>query len=263
MILRLPILTTKSYTYSKIYPLPNSKNLILIPPAQFHLENQEEKWTDDCRTLLNQTMCQKIKFDSTCKLKDLTKFQFAHVTNKYNLFTELTNTAILISTAYPESIMENCNFNIKKTTVQGNNILVSNCDIIIEDNVFRRPGPNYTISPPEVREEVFEHRMKIEFKQEHLQDIRKLQDEAKNLNSDSLLFNPLVQYTHYSFTSVLFLMFLLTISCLGYFRKSLYRKLHKKKNIVRISKHELQELYPKLNEVVQNTKGGGIMERPL
>lgn len=48
MILKIPILSIQSYHYSKIYPLPNIQNKILIPPSQFHLESDDEKWTDNC-----------------------------------------------------------------------------------------------------------------------------------------------------------------------------------------------------------------------
>lgn len=37
-MLYVPILKPPVYQYTKVYPLPNSQNVVLIPPAQYHLQ---------------------------------------------------------------------------------------------------------------------------------------------------------------------------------------------------------------------------------
>lgn len=253
MVLKIPILKPTSFIYSRIYPIPNTKNKIILLPAKYFLQsNQSELWSNDCRNLHNQSLCHNTLKNEKCSLENLNTCQAAETTNDYRIIQQMENTALMVSTKQPLELIENCEYQVQKLTVQYNVLISSSCSIIIENTIFRKPGFNRTIILPEVEDITLTHRYEVLLKEEHLQDLQKLQEEARFIKSKSIIFNPLVHYTHYSATAIIFVVIVICIIVLCYFRNNVYKNLCKKRNVVNISAKEFVQLYPKLSADAQD-----------
>ncbi|XP_031333824.1 uncharacterized protein LOC116163835 [Photinus pyralis] len=99
-ILYIPILNPTLYRYSRIYPIPNSQDKVIIPPAKYYLLGEEKEfWTEeDCKTFRNQTICiEEPRIDKCSLVHDIHDCICAIANNNYRLFTQLKDGKILIS----------------------------------------------------------------------------------------------------------------------------------------------------------------------
>lgn len=137
-MLKIPILTPFTYNYTQIYPIPNEQNIVLIPPAKFHLHRyEEEAWTEEeCPIISTQRICQKPIQQSTCHLQDTTKCQQAQTLGEFKLYKQLTNNEILVSSNIELEIIENCEKHLHRIKITGNNVIESTCILIIENNFY-------------------------------------------------------------------------------------------------------------------------------
>lgn len=249
-VLKIPILQSLTYERSAVYPVPNAKNQILIPPAQFYLVHQQsEKWTDDCREFRNRSICYNIKKNCQCRLQTPKSCRSAVVTNNYAAIVQLRNTALLLTTRAPMEIIENCDYGVQKTTIKSNYVIKSQCDIIIGESTYRRPGLNFTIDVSNITEVQLNQTHQVKLKMEHLQDLQQLHQDVSELEEESIAFHPVFHFTHYAVTGSVVLIVLIVSCVLCRFRKNLYKNLFKKRRVVTLT--ELRSLHPNLNEVVQ------------
>lgn len=67
-ILYIPILHNSFYQYSRIYPIADRKNRVLLPPYRYHLQNAEgEFWTNEkCNVFDNQIICVEVPVVNKC-----------------------------------------------------------------------------------------------------------------------------------------------------------------------------------------------------
>lgn len=114
-MLYVPILKLPIYQYTKVYPLPNSQNVVLIPPTQYHLQGiQEELWTEEsCRTM--DALKNPRKRNATSN-----ECTYAEVINNYKLYVQFKNNKIIVSTKNTLEIIEKCPSKISRQSVKYN-----------------------------------------------------------------------------------------------------------------------------------------------
>lgn len=256
MILKIPILQHGIYQYAHVYPIPNIREQVLLPPAKYHLQNgPEEKWTEKCRHLLGFTLCPSDTLHhSSCKLQHVSSCQTAQINNNYKTFTLLENNSVLSSSNVPEDIIENCNGTIRKYEIIGNNILSTYCDLIIQNQLIRKATLNFSVPIEELNETLtFSPQFEVQLRTHHLQDIAKLKEEASRLQHP-LTLHPIVHLVQHSITILLFIGAVLLTWCLLRYRAAIQKLICGKRVVVKISRKDLRDLEDSpsnLNEVVQ------------
>lgn len=185
-LLKIPILSSESYNYSKIYPIPNEKSQIIIPPASYHLElmSMEEFWIDeDCPVIEERIVCStKIKTDK-CNLKDLQHCVVAVVNKMYQVHAILHNNELLLSTNYPIEIIENFDDYLERKILNGTNIIRSNCKIIFDKTVIYNKFLNFSINAPQVEIQTLKEIGNVKLTLEHLNNVKQLKNDVENLNT--------------------------------------------------------------------------------
>ena len=144
MALKVPILNPIQYNISKIYPTPNQKHISLVPPAKYYLENRlENRWTDSCQSTISIYICQNL-VNSHCLLNKQTTCEFAETKNSEAY--KLISSGILTIFSEPKEVIEKCQNIISRHTLHLNNIINSECSVIIDNNLINTYNSNITIN---------------------------------------------------------------------------------------------------------------------
>lgn len=217
LYLEIPILKPFNISYSQVYPVPNPNNLIIAPPAKFILRGQNTSfWTNEkCRTTSKTTICVNPPTPDPCDLTIPHQCKIVQVSNSYQIVTPLKNRQILALSKVPLEVIENCHELLHKTTVVGNTLLTSPCQIIIGKSTFSQTTPLANIPLPVYQPLDLEPTETIKFTFHHLSDPAKIMEDATALND-----NPFqLQNIHLATTSSLFIAFLTIAVFICLFRK--------------------------------------------
>lgn len=261
-ILKIPILHPTMYQYSKLYPVPNNEQIVLLLPDQYHLSsNQTEKWSKACKSIHKTSICKEVK-DSECYLRNSQNCTYAKILNEHNVYIILNNHQLLLTTVKPTEVIENCNDVLIRKTLQGNYILQSSCKVIIGSETITLSKQEFNISYPNVNVTRLVPSRTINFNSQHMQDIELLQREAQMLQTPVNL-HPL-HYVNSSFTGLITIVLIVCIIVLLKYRKLLYSKLCKSRPIIKVDMNQLQrnqqekileeiQLHSTLNEDIQKS----------
>ncbi|KAF5302411.1 hypothetical protein FQR65_LT08499 [Abscondita terminalis] len=202
-ILYIPILDQSFYQYSRIYPIPDSENKILIPPFKHHLQGARgEFWTDEqCKVFNNQTICVEAPRLAKCSIVNNDNCVYAIISNDYKLYAQLNDGKILLSCKFDLLITEECREEIQSISVR-NNVLISsktNCKIIIDNQIFENSANNVTFKNNLIVKDYKANRM-INLQPKHLTDFDSLNEESESIIVPVNL-HPLVHITQFFFYS--------------------------------------------------------------
>lgn len=249
-VLKLPILKQQSYQYFSVYPLPNSKHQIIVPPASHYLEEDDQhRWASFCRRSRQYFICYDQLEDSCCPQRP-TECDAADVINPYFAIIELENTTLLVSTKNKIEVIEKCDKEIQKQLIQNNNLIHSSCEVIIGNSTFQKPGRNLTLDIPVINNEanLESNQQQVKLKVEHLRDTKQLRADLIKLRESSR-GRPLIQYAHASTTGITAVIILAICIAGCHYRKNLAKNICANRPIVTIT--ELKKIIPKLDEDAQ------------
>lgn len=249
-ILKIPILKIEKFSYSKIYPIPNPKQIILIPEAQYVL-NHEQWIRNECKKADNEYICEDA-IQSKCKLSNLSRCEFATIEANYTEVIALHD-SLLITTNQPIELIENCSPRIKRKTIRNNAIISSNCSLLINGQIYNLPPTSYN----------HEYDRKISLVQPplpkfKLKKIQHLNLEEINKKIEEIEETPLHMSAtyHITQTSIVGILTIITISlCVLAFvyRIRLLNLFCRKTVLIKVPKHQTQEAIQvnTLNEDIQ------------
>ncbi|KAK9876310.1 hypothetical protein WA026_012609 [Henosepilachna vigintioctopunctata] len=227
-ILYIPILYPDSFTYQRIYPIPNRLDTIIQPPTMYRLYRpHKELWTnEECQNIENQTLCSKKHKDSKCTLTNLTTCTFLKATNEYNIQIQLENNKILLSCKKPTKIIEECGNHITYKKVKQSALISANpnCKIIIGNSVFEDTHTNFTLNITKIKVEEFETKKFINLQQKHINDINTLKEEAEELELHNESQPPIKNSIHFSITLIILVAMVLIFTGLLFQRKTLHKQ---------------------------------------
>lgn len=226
-ILKIPILDSSPFQYTRIYPIPDKQNNVLIPPGKYHLQGtRREIWTDEkCKVIENQIVCFEKPRISECSFTDFKNCTIAMANNNYKLFTQLQNGKILVSCKIRFHLAEECKNNVYNYEII-DNVLVSskdNCKIIIGDDVFVNTFSNFTFENSLVISNINPHKtnLGIQLQQKHLDDLKDLKEDLKILSNNDFSLDPILHVTHFSLTLSIIVISCISILLLYVFRNRL------------------------------------------
>lgn len=228
-ILYVPILYESSYQYSRIYPIPNLHNQVLITPYKYHLRTARlELWTSElCKVIESQIVCCEKPSDDKCSLKFNKNCTYASVNNNFKLYAQLLKGNVLVSCKNEVTVFEECPSGIESVKVKTSSLISSknNCKLIIDDQTFENTFSNFSFKNP-LEIKCHKTNVEINLQPEHLDDLTSLNNEAKTLQIDHNL-HPAFHAVHFSVTFMIIILFCL-VCILFYIRK---RNLANKKEI--------------------------------
>lgn len=205
-ILSVPILSTNTYNLKHIYPVPNSENKVLIPPAQYFLSNGiKHFWSEQRCILYEETNVCETTFEHVCNIINPTNCTFALAKNNYKLYKMLEDSTLLVDFKEKTSIIEQC-ANVKYFNIQNSNIIYSkeNCKIVLDNNIFSTKVLNFSLEISYVQNFTHVPTKEINILNKHLLTVHEL-------DKDLLPFINKSDYTypiHYIF---IFIIVLVTI----------------------------------------------------
>lgn len=257
MVLKLPILYPTHYNHTKIYPVPDNKSIILVPPTSHHLESLgEEKWVENCFSSSQQTICQG-EHVTECSLKGYLKHCTTAYADKANAYKLLSN-GILTTFSKPEEIIEKCQSTITRFLLQNSNLLLPECEVIIENNIITPVTKEFQI--PQIRNLStynLQPQKGIALQPVHLEDVSSLKEDLYELQKEEhLLGTPVAAATHLAITTFCIIFIILLICFFVLYRAKFKEFLFKKRFTVKIKASELKKIKDKyLSEDSQNLDG--------
>lgn len=253
-ILKIPIIKPISLNYSQIYPLPNSQEIVLIPPRKYLLETEQHTyWTDEhCKIIDTHTLCinNPLLFE-TCKLNSPTQCPTAVITNNYEITLPLQNHQLLTAFRNQQDVLEDCNGQIQKKFIQGTNLISSSCHLLIGENIYDNTNPTFNVKIPNISQLALQPFQETSLQVKHFLNPQDLQMEARQLQTIPIHLLPAVHIAHYSFTSLMCLILISITVIVLKFRQRLHDLLCKPAKITIIKRrqqdpqeHELRHLTP-------------------
>ena len=183
--LKIPVLADELLHFSKIIPIPNSNNNILLPPYTFTLNSKGlTKWTnEECKKTFSFWYCQKEPHEDTCTLDDLSKCNFAIVKNNFSLFTQLTDGNTIICSKEPKKVNEDCDRSFKSIKISMCNVILgkNDCTYSFLKHTWMGSNKTFTQQWPSFQEPT-EIQHKVDIKNFHLDEPTKLLPEFRETN---------------------------------------------------------------------------------
>lgn len=204
-LLKIPILNPYQASYSKIYPIPNKRDVIVIPPKTFIIEiNNETFWTnEDCHLINSINLCTESPSQENCTIPFSNNCQTAKITNNYKIVRVLRNQQLLALFKNHQEIIEDCHGLIRKSFIKGSNVLSSNCKLIIDSSVYDKTVPTFQILLQSNPEDNLTYHHEAELHLRHLTFPSDLLEESKELENNQLHLPSIVQLIHYGMTGTL------------------------------------------------------------
>lgn len=234
-ILKIPIFKPITANYTKIYPLPNNQDLILIPPRAYLIKTEDATlWTDEtCQTVNRVNICVHQPIQDDCLITSLSQCIFAKAKNNYEIVHVLQNNQLLTSFKNPREVLEDCNGLISRKTIQGSNILSSSCRIVIDSSVYQNSVPSYTIDMPQIQPLLknFTHEVSLQLK--HLSSPTTLLEDAQPIQSMGL--SNFANGMHFTITGVTIACILVLIVFLVKFRHRVSDLFFKPRTIIHLT----------------------------
>lgn len=252
-ILKLPVLSREPYEYSRIYPIPNKYDQIIIPEKTYHLtSSDQELWTNEaCQQIEDITLCTRTP-TSGCHLVFKPKCRYAKTQDQYQLQTLLQDGSILVTSTTPQEVIESCNnARPNRSTLTGSYIVVPTCRTIIGDIMYSAAEVNLTLEIPTADPIDRSYHKEINIESTHLQNIQQLQEDLKEINEDNIVLHPVIQYSHYSITGLLLLLSIIITTLLWKHRMVIRDRLFQPRPLITLeAMREL--LHPDQNNIPMN-----------
>lgn len=242
MALKVPILNPTYYNISRIHPIPNEDAIALIPPTKYYLEgDQEDKWADRCQPTIELYICQSCQ-SSRCILSKPEECEAMKTINVDAYM--LTSHGLLTTFSKPKEVIEKCQNSVTRHSIVKNNIILSTCAIIMDNNLITI-NVNHTFSIPLMEIPSYtgkQPKQTIQLQTYHLEDISKIKEDLRPLENQSILDNPQLNAAHMTTTLILIILCICIFVFLYIFRHRLYQLLCAKKHILQINPAELKNL---------------------
>lgn len=237
-ILKIPILNPAELQYSRIYPIPSPNHLIIIPPEKYHLQGHSgEFWTDeDCRQHAGRYYCRKHALTNTCSLHNISQCQISLARN-IKAVVLLTNQQLLTSFRLQTIVTEKCGRLVTTRPIVNNNILSSDCTIIVGDTVYENLQPTFEVKVPielDLKDLEMGHTAitpQLTFRQ--LEDPSRLADELRVLQADGNSYQPHWTWVHLPDAGYL-LVSLVVFGLIFWHRRRLYELIHADRRIINL-----------------------------
>lgn len=205
-LLKIPILKRVIASYSRIYPVPNTQDIAVIPPRTYSIKiNNEEYWTNEiCKSTLGSSMvlCLQQPTKEACILSTPGRCQTTLVNNDFNIIHPLKNHQLLTLFKKNKTVLEDCHGILFRKSIQGINLLSSTCRIIIEESIYDDTVPIFEITAKNISKISLNSTHKIEFHLRHLKEPTSILQEAEKLSDQPMYLHPITQVIHQS-TSVI------------------------------------------------------------
>lgn len=248
-LLKIPILESSAVQYSRIYPIPNKDNLILVPPGRYALTtNESQFWTnEECPTIENTMLCKKKSLLAHhCSMRNVEQCHFAKVINNYQTSQQLKNHQILVILDNELEILEDCHNRPNRHLIKTTSIVSSQCRLIIQDTTYEDSMPIFEIPVPKISTRVLNATFKVKFRPAHLNQLDDLQAELREIEATPVHLHPLAHMMHWTFTIIIAIFIIAIIFASIKFRTRLRDLLLKPRKILFVKKsdepHELKEL---------------------
>lgn len=232
LLLKIPILRPISANLSRIYPIPNQQNILILPPRKYLITFQEgEFWTDeDCGNVNDIKVCVQEPIQHQCTTKNISQCATAMVSNNYEIVQVLENRQLLVLSNRPTKVIEDCSGVMQEKTLQGTLIVSSPCRVIIGTSSYASTMPRFDLTRTSVPNVILNSAQKIDLQLRHLIVPQEMSHEITALEEPISLHDQL-QYTGTGGT-ILVVIVLIALGIL--FRKRLHELLCKPRTILHI-----------------------------
>ncbi|XP_045462011.1 uncharacterized protein LOC123672072 [Harmonia axyridis] len=206
-LLKIPILKQITTNYSRVYPLPNHQDIAVIPPKKYLVRiNYEEYWTNEaCISTLGSSivLCLQPPVKEACILSSPDQCQKVLIKNNYKIIHTLQNKQLLTLFKNTQTILEDCHGIIMKKSIQGINLLHSDCTIIIDNSIFDNTEPIFEMKFENISKLPLSYDYKMELQLKHLREPTSILQEAEKLQNQPIYLHPITQLTHYTISGIL------------------------------------------------------------
>lgn len=213
-LLKIPILKTLKANYSLVYPIPNKDNLLIIPPRRYLVTiNKNQLWTDEtCKTTDSLSICSTNPIQDSCTINSISECETLKASNNYLIVKALRNQQLLVVAKEKTKIVENCQEILTQYYIQGQNLLSTECKIIIQGNTYSNTVPRFKIDLPNTTSiKLQDHNAEIDFKLKHLNSFEDLKKEASQIQPSRGIIIKSVHYTS-SITATIIIIILIILA---------------------------------------------------
>ena len=203
-LFKVPVLKPFSAHYSRIYPVPNHLNILLVPPKQYLVQTSNaEFWTDeDCQPTTSFRLCLKQPTQELCSISTLEQCKTAKAVNNYEIAYPLANNELLLMSQHSHELIEDCNGVLSRHQLQKASLVRSPCRIIFGTFSFFNSTPIYEIKLPSISVNVTSFSHHVELQLQHLTSSQDLHKASIPLPDPGTYVGEL---THYSVTFLCFI----------------------------------------------------------
>lgn len=244
-LLKIPILKQFIANYSQVYPVPNHQDIAIIPPKKYLIKiKNEEYWTDEaCRSISNSlVLCLQAPTKEACTLTKPQLCQTSLSINNFKITHVLKNKQLLTIFKKTQEVIEDCHGIIMKKSIQGANLLSSDCKIIIENSIFDNTVPIYNITFRNISKITLKFNHKIEFHLKHLREPTSIIQEAEKLRDEPMYLHPVIHMTHYALSGILLCLMVLGIIAILLNKTRIQELLFSPRKIIHLEMSNVQGL---------------------
>lgn len=255
IILKIPVLQSTTFSLSKIYPVPNQNDIIIIPPTHYYLKDAtKEKWSEECKEIETFYLCSS-NLINKCSLKNVTSCTTALVTD-FDATTIMEHGILTLFKA-PTKVIEQCIHNdVTTITIKGLNVLDSNCSVIINSQLIANTFVNISL-PNETIQDLNKPTKILSLKASHLKDFTQINNDLEDIKEPILLDHIAIKYSHIGITCIIFTLVIILCIVVFVYRKQIVKIILKPNPVVKVDKKVFSELLGVEDD--PKTKGGGVM----
>lgn len=233
-LLKISILKPFQANYSKIYPLPDDQDIIIIPPKKYLIRvNQRQFWTDEeCKPINSGIICHQQPIEDKCSTLTLEHCFTAKVTNDFEITQVLSNGQLLVTTKQNINVLEDCLGLVSTYSVKNSNLLSSKCRITIGSLVFDQTLPIFELNTPNISRRTLNYQHEVPLYLRHLDSPRDLRKEAADIQT--IRNRNIEQTTHYSITGIFVLITISLIIVFICYKKKISELLCQPRTIIHL-----------------------------
>jgi hypothetical protein len=232
-LLKIPILNPYPSEYLQIFPLPTSEDVILAPPKKYSIKTEDlQLWTDEnCKSVNSVTLCEESPTPDPCALPALKNCVFVQLRNDYQIVIPLKNQQLLTAFKNSNEIVEDCDGQLTRHHLIGNNLVSSSCSLIIGPKVFTNTTVLFRIPlPTSVHLSNLSITKTIDFHPRLLESPELIMKEASELQLPITTIDSL----HYSMTITTWILVLAALITLFIFRQRIVALLCHPRTIIHV-----------------------------
>lgn len=149
-LLKIPIIKPYPASYFQFYPIPNTKDLLIVPPEKFIIRLEgTELWTSEaCKLVSTAIICMETPVQNNCTTLTLELCNTMKATNNYELIHLLRNNQLLAAFKKKMEIIEDCHGVLTRQEIQEASLISSPCRIILGSSIYTNTTPTYEIPIP-------------------------------------------------------------------------------------------------------------------